>query len=349
MSLDEEVRAIRESCALSGMDHAAYLRVSGPGAYAAIDRVIPTNLRLRDAQIMFTLLLREDGSPFADVLLGREDDAFLLVAEGPSPAALIASVRERMPSDAQVDIENISDDYDIFALNGPYAWEVMAALTGPEIIGMPFGTIFRVRGWTCFRAGKTGEYGYELIVPKGEAPAVREQILEIGARFALQEAGLSALDRCALENWFFNIRREGSGKLTPLELQLQWRISYEKDYAGSSALQRRRAEGIKQRLTCLVGEGPLEIGMPLYYAGRLVGYIANAEFSSLREEWVAHGVLDARLSRPSIEGIVAGAPTSRHRLRSVVPPVLNNRSLYVNPQRHSFRTRHEVVFPGLVA
>lgn len=349
MSVEGEVNAVRSSCALSRMDHAVYLRLSGQGAYEAADKIIPTTLRLRDAQLMLTLLLTEDGRPLADVQLGREDDTFLLVAEGLSPDNLIALLRDRMPSGLQVDIENISAEHDVLALSGPYAWEVMSALVGPEVVGMPYATIFRVRGWTCFRAGKTGEYGYELFIPKSETNAVREEILEIGSRFELREASLEALDRCALENWFFNIRCEGKENLTPLELQLQWRISYQKDYVGADALRGHRREGIKRRLACFVGQGALRKGMDLSYRGYPVGHIVNAGFSSLRNEWVAQAVVDARLSRPGIEGFTAGPSPNGPRLRTFLPPVINNRSLYVNPQRHSFKTRSEDTFPHLLS
>jgi aminomethyltransferase len=331
------------------MDHAVYLRLSGEGAYEAADKIFPTTLRLRDAQLMLTLLLKEDGRPLADVQLGREDDTFLLVAEGLSSDDLIAVVRDRMPDGLQVDIDNIGAEHDVLALSGPYAWEVMSALVGPEIVGMPYATIFRVRGWTCFRAGKTGEYGYELFIPKSETEAVRAEILDIGSRFELREASLEALDRCALENWFFNIRREGSENLTPLELQLQWRISYQKDYVGADALRRRRGQGIKRRLTCFVGQGLLYTGMELRYRGYPVGQIVNAEFSTLRQEWVAQAVVDARLSRPGIEGFSAGPSPNSPSLRTFLPPVINNRSLYVNPQRHSFKTRGEDTFPALLS
>jgi len=347
MSLEEEVHAVRNSCAISQMSHAAYLRISGDGAYEAADRIFPTTLRLRDAQIMLTLLLEEDGRPLADVQLGREDDNFLLVAEARNSQDVIEVIRDRLPAGVQVDIEDIGAEHDTLALSGPYAWEVMSALVGPEIVGMPYGTIFRVRGWTCFRAGKTGEYGYELFIPKQETAAVRAEIEEIGSRFEMREASLAALDHCALENWFFNVRREGAENLTPLELQLQWRISYQKDYVGAEAMRRRRAQGVKRRLTCLVGGGPLRPGMELFYDRHPVGHIVNAEFSAAKQEWVAQGLVDTRLCRPRISGFSAGSASAPASLRTFLPPVINNRSLYVNPQRHSFRTRDEVQFPPL--
>ncbi|MCP5067184.1 MAG: hypothetical protein GY946_11515, partial [bacterium] len=74
----------------------------------------------------------------------------------------------------------------------------------------------------CFRAGKTGEYGYDLLVPHAQYDPLHDKLQDIGRAFDMQPVGLAALDQCALENWFFNIRREGQLGLTPLELQ-RWR------------------------------------------------------------------------------------------------------------------------------
>jgi glycine cleavage system aminomethyltransferase T len=89
--------------------------------------------------------------------------------------------------------------------------------------------------------------------------------------------------------------------------------------------------------------------MELRYRGHAVGHIVNAEFSTLRQEWVAQGLVDTRVSRPGITGFAAGPSLSGPALRTFLPPVINNRSLYVNPQRHSFRTRSEVTFPELLS
>ena len=62
-----------------------------------------------------------------------------------------------------------------------------------------------------------------------------------------------------------------------------------------------------------------------------------------------NAVVDARLSRPGIEGFSAGPSPNGPTLRTFLPPVINNRSLYVNPQRHSFKTRGEDKFPALLS
>ena len=69
-----------------------------------------------------------------------------------------------------------------------------------------------------------------------QAEELRQGLLAAGRRFELLEVSQAALDQCALENWFFNIRREGKAGLTPLELGLQWRLASGKNFVGAKAV-----------------------------------------------------------------------------------------------------------------
>ena len=140
---------------------------------------------------------------------------------------------------------------------------------------------------------------------------------------------------------------EGREPATPIELQLQWRLSYRKTYVGSEALLRRRQEGPRQRLTCLVADRPLEVGSSVLLRGSVVGRIVNACYSPIREDWVALALLDVAWAHPGIGAFRAEAGGEHVPMRSLSPPLLNNRSLHVNPQVHSYRTRGEFEFPPL--
>ena len=63
----------------------------------------------------------------------------------------------------------MSSVYGIIELNGPYAWELMGLVAGEEVIGLPYLSLFHLDRWICCRTGKTGEYGYEIILPMEEA------------------------------------------------------------------------------------------------------------------------------------------------------------------------------------
>ncbi len=344
-----EIGALRYSVAIAEEPHVCCVRVSGPDAFDVADHLSPAELFVVDGQMRHTLLLHDDGRPLADVLFCCDDEDFVLLAEGPTTPELMAYIRDHLPEDARdVELEDLEETHAMVSLHGPYAWELMAELEGPEVIGVPYLTFFHSDAWTCFRAGKTGEYGYHLLVPSASLEEVRSRIEAAGRAFGLGHAGLEALDQCALENWFFNIRREGQANATPIELQLQWRVSYRKDYVGSEALKTRRREGPRARLTTLVGEAPMAVGDRVMLDGRPIGSVVNAGYSLIRRDWIGLALIDLPWAQPGIERYHVEQGTVRVPVRTVAPPVIRNRSLYVDPREHTYALRHEQTYPPLV-
>lgn len=347
MSVADEVLAIRQSVAISRPGHVRCLRVQGPGADVALDSIVPSELYLRDGQMLQTLLLEESGRIVADAYLACDDDAFDLLAEGPTGAELRDHIVRRLPAASRVSIEDRSETHGAIGLDGPYAWELLAQLAGPDVFGLPYLTFFHLDQWTCYRAGKTGEYGYLLVAPREDLDGLQARLLDLGRSLDAVPAGLDALDECARENWFFNIRREGREKVTPLELQLQWRISYRKDYVGADALRARRAETSRRRTVCLVSDDPMERGDSVSLDGRRVGRVLNAGPSSTRGDWVAVALVEETWAHPGIPGFRVENDRTAATARSETPPLINNRSLHVSPQIHSYAERGEFPFPPL--
>lgn len=345
MELPERILTLRRSVALSRLPHVHYVRLRGDGAHELLDRVFTRELYVRDGQLSLGLLLREDGSVLADCYLGSDEDAFFLLAECPDRAELVEYLRIHGEGAGALEIVG-TDEYALIGVEGPYAWELMARLGGPEIIGLPFMTFFHLDGMICCRAGKTGEYGYWLIVPSDRAGPVWDELSEKGRALDVGEAGLEALDVCALENWFFNVRREGSGDLTPLELQLQWRLSRGKTFVGSDALIERRRLGLRRRVTTVAAPGPMSLGDRLVRDGRSIGEVVNAAFSPARGDWIGLALVELEYAHPGVTASLSGAADISARFIST--PVIANRSLYVNPQVHSYASRHEDDFPSLV-
>ncbi len=338
--------AVRTSVALSRLDDVRVVRFTGAGAWDALDHLWAGDLYVRDGQLLHGLLLDDDAHPFADGYLGRDDEDYFLLAEGPSADALVAHLDAHRPASAEVTIEDRTPETCLLGLDGPYAWELLGLVAGADCIGLPYLTFYHHDRWTIARAGKAGEYGYLLLAPRAETDAVEGLILEAGAALDIARADRDDLDRCALENGFFNIRREGREPLTPLELQLQWRVSPRKTFVGRDALVRRRAEGVRARTTTLVGSGPFAPGDAVRLNGDQVGRVVNAAASTARGDWVALALLDVAWAHPGIAFAVrhGGADTAA---RSVSPPVLDNRSLHVSPQLHSYATRGQYTFPPL--
>jgi aminomethyltransferase len=345
-----EVAAIRTAVALSEQPHVAAVRVSGEDAYDFMDRVCPAPLYLRDGQLLHTLLLRPDGTPAADLYLGNDDGAFLLLGEGLPAAALLAELRAQIAPSSDVVLEDLSATHTVLSLNGPFAWELLAELEGPEVIGFPYLTFYRpAPDRIYFRAGKTGEYGYDLLVPRAEAEAIAREIATRGEPFDLACAGTDALWHCALENWFFNVHTLGRAGLTPLELQLSWRLSHEKDFVGAEALRARARAGITARVTGIVAAEPLAPGDVVRFGDRAIGRVLDASVSLTTGVPIAVALLELPYAHSGVDRYAvvreSAAPIA---LRTVSPPFVHNRSMFVNPQRHSYAERHEIRFPGSV-
>lgn len=345
MPLREAIHAVRYAVAVSRLEDVRYVRLTGPGAWDALDHLCSGELYLRDGQLLHGLLLDEEAHPFADCHVGRDDEDYVLLLEGPTASELDAHLARHLPR-GEVTVEDLTADVGMLGLDGPYAWELLGLVAGAECIGLPYLTFVHLDRWTIYRAGKTGEYGYGFIVPREDLDALERRLGEVGAALDVATAGRDALDQCALENWFFNIRREGREPVTPLELQLQWRVSSRKRFVGSDALHSQRVAGIRQRLTCLVGASPSAIHDTVWLEGAPVGRVVNAGYSHVRGDWVTLALLDVAWAYPGIDFAVTASGDGAS-LRSMSPPVVDNRSLHVSPQRHSYASRGQYTFPVL--
>ena len=341
---DASYRALRESVAMTRMDHVHVVRFTGADARAALERLCAGHVRARDGQLQHVLLLREDGRCFADAYILCDDDEFDVLAEGVDAATLISHAKTHVPAGLDAEIADCSRTHVILAVDGPFAWELVSRVAGAESIGLPYLTFFKVDGITCYRAGKTGEFGFGFLVPREREAEIAARLRDAGRGLDVGAGTLEALDQCALENLFFNIRREGRLDATPLELQLQWRVSYDSEGLGVDALRAARARPLSRRLTTLVSPGTLRVGDAVALDGERVGTIANAGWSESRDDCVALALMDIAWAHPGIAGLTIGSASAR----SVSGPVLNNRSLFVSPQMHSYATRAEIEAPPLV-
>lgn len=338
---DAELLAIRTTTALCETSVTSVLRLTGADAFATLDALVPASMALQDTQLRPTVLLREDGTVFADAYVGRDDERYLLLAEGPDVDALEKWVTQHKAG-ADLRLERFDATHRMFSLHGPWAWDLLAACLGPDVIGTPYLTLLRGEGGLmCFRTGKTGEYGYELLVPNEGYASLRDGLLKHGAAWELKTVSQRALDHCSLENWFYDVRHEGDAQLSPLELGLQWRVSpRKKSFVGAAAFLERNATS---RVTCVLSEGEVEKGQDVIHDGKNVGRVLHAVRSPFLGKWVAMALLPLPIATPGVGGLRVNG----HAARTVSPPVLTNRSLLISPQRHSWAERASLTLPPL--
>lgn len=347
-TLAEEVGALRGAVGISRQPHVAVVRLAGDGAWNALDRIAASDLFLRDVQLRQSLLLHEDGRILADVHVGADGDGFLVLSEGLPAPALIDHVRAHAGGE-RVEVEDLGASHALLSVGGPFAWELLAALEGPGVVGLPYLSFYRpARGTICFRAGKTGEYGYDLLVPRSEADEPWATLAALGSPLGARPVGLEALDHAAFENWFFCLRHHELSPLTPVELGLRWRLSRRKDFIGRAALDARRARPAQARCTAIRSSDALAAGDLVVCGDRTIGTVLRATSSATLGETIGAALLDATLAHPGIDAVARdpGGSAPDRPLCTVSAPFVNNLSLYLDPQRHSYATRAELAYPG---
>lgn len=286
----------------------------------------------------------------ADALVGLDDEKWLLLGEGASEEALFEWLVSQ-PEARGVEIERLSAAWAALYVHGPFAWELLSNVYGPEVIGFPYLSFFRPdRNRICFRAGWTGEFGYLVVAPREELAAVDEQLTRAGAVLDAQRAGLDVVWHCAVENWSFNVHRyhalgHRALGLTPIELQQQARLSPTKRYVGRASIDARSAAGIQARIVGVVSSDELAIDAEIYLDAQKIGVVLDAVRSASLGAHVGTALIERRYSHSGITRYRLGPAAGDPALRTVSPPFLANRSLFINPQRHSYATRDELKLP----
>lgn len=347
MSLDEEYRHVRHAATISRMDHVTVVRIQGDDATEAVDAICSGDLWVRDGRMRQTLVLDDAGAPVADVYVCPDDDSCFLMFEGVETSEISDALGRHAEPDLDAELVDLAGAYDLISINGPYAWEVMSKWLTPDIIGLPYLSFYHFDQSTCFRAGKTGEYGYDLLIPVDFVAEAWQELSALVATIGGGEASLRTLDLCALENGFFSVRHGSVSGLTPLELQLQWRVSARKRFPGVEAVEARRRKGIGRRLTYFNSREPVSPEDEIRDGDTLVGTVQSAAFSPGLSGFVGTALLDIDVAYPGIDFVVAQGGEGERPIRTVSSPLVFNRSLLVDPHRHTHGTRDETKDPPL--
>jgi glycine cleavage system aminomethyltransferase T len=334
MSLHDELRAIRLGVALSDQPRLVALRYRGDAAWEHLDRLLPCDLGVHGGRLKQTLLLDDAGRPLADVLIGNLRGDLLVLALGMTAEALEAALAGGPAPD------RLYETHGVLAVDGPFAWELMAAWNDPGIIGLPYLGVFSPsEGVIVLRAGRTGEYGYVLLVPRGELSATKEAIGAIGERFDARWIRDAAVAHCSLENWFFDPQQLGSAGLDALELQLGWRLDLQKEAQGMTAIREHRERGLSRRITAMSVAGPASTGADVTLDDAVIGSVIASVPGGEGSRGFA--VLDMPFAHSGIDRYLVAGQSSR----TLSPPFVLNRSLFVDPQKHEYARRAEIGLP----
>ncbi len=290
----------RTRAGLFDVSHMGQLFVSGEGAEAALEALLPIDLStLELGALRYSLLLGEDGGILDDLIVARWRQGFYVVVNGATKHGDIAHMRERLP--AGVVLEHF-EDRALLALQGPQAFAALDRhATGPWPLsalsfmrGGPF-TLGGVEAWIS-RTGYTGEDGFEISFAATEAERIADLL---GAEPEVKPAGLGARDSLRLEAGLPLYGHDLSRETDPVSAGLAWAIPKPRreggGFPGHARIAALLADGPPRRRVGLSLEGrlPAREGAPVLAGESEVGQVTSGGFSPTLGHPIAMAYVDS--------------------------------------------------------
>ncbi len=319
----------RTSAALFDVAHMAVVELWGADPGTALETVSPAGFaNLGEGRQRYGLLTNDDGGVIDDFMAINWGQHFTLVVNAARAHVDIPHLTERLTGIEVRPKPGIA----LIALQGPAAADVVIAhdagladtvfldARATELGGIPAA---------AFRAGYTGEDGFEIAVDTNNAEALARLLL---ADDRVRPAGLGARDTLRLEAGLCLYGNDLDTTTSPVEADLKWTIPKRRrdaaDFPGAERVLREWAEGPSRVRVGLAPRGrrPVRDGAELRVAGgtQPCGVVSSGGFGPTVQAPVAMGYVPPQLAAIGTELIadvrgndvvctVASLPFTPHR------------------------------------
>ena len=253
-----EHNAVRSAAGLFDLSHMGEIAVTGPGAPAALDYALVSELSaLKPGRARYTMICAPDGGVLDDLIVYRLTETEYLIVANAANAEVVAEGLTARAAGFDAAVTDRTADYALIALQGPHSASILAPLTDADLGEVKYYASYpaRVAGRSVLlaRTGYTGEDGFELFARPDDAVPLWAAISEAGAREGLAPAGLAARDTLRLEAGMPLYGNELGPDLTPFDAGLGRVVRLDKasDFVGREALAQRAAATAQRQLVGL--------------------------------------------------------------------------------------------------
>ena len=304
----EEHIAVREGVGVFDVSHMGEFMVRGPQALDLIQWISSNDAsKLENGQAQYSCLPNDKGGIVDDLLVYRfTDDKYMLVVN----ASNIEKDWNWIQSQNKwnVDMENVSDDIVLLAVQGPKAIATLQKLTDVKLDEIKFYTfksaILADIEMVISATGYTGAGGFELYITKEYAQEVWKRIFEAGEEFGIKPIGLGARDTLRLEMGYCLYGNDITDETSPLEAGLGWVTKFSKDFVNSADLKSQKEAGVSRKL---VGFKMIDKGIPrqgyslVDASGNSIGTVTSGSLSPVLNLGIGMGYVSVEHSKADTE------------------------------------------------
>ncbi len=305
----DEHLAVRNSVGVFDVSHMGEFMVRGDKAIDLIQKISSNDATaLYDGRVQYSCMPNADGGIVDDLLVYRfSENEYMLVVN----ASNIDKDWDWISShnDMGAEMENISDNISLLAVQGPKAAEAMQKLTDMNLVDMKYyhvqrGTFAGVENVIVSTTGYTGAGGVEIYFENKDADRIWEAVFEAGAAYDIKPIGLAARDTLRLEMGFCLYGNDIDDTTSPLEAGLGWITKFTKDFVNSDALKQQKEAGVTKRLIGfeLVDRGIPRQGYDIVDAdGNKIGHVTSGTMGPSVQKAIGMGYVAKPFAKADTE------------------------------------------------
>ncbi|MCJ8239112.1 GcvT family protein [Peteryoungia algae] len=303
-AVEDEVKAIRERVVLIDQSSFSKFQISGPGAWAAMQRIAANDLSGPPGKAVYTQLCNARGGVEADVTIVHLADDLLYLITGSGFGVRDGNwVSRHLPEG--VILSDLTNRFATLNICGPRAREVLQSVSDDDLsnAAFPFLSARRIEIGAAtalaVRIGYVGELGYELYVDQEYAAHVYDTLKAAGKSFGIADAGYRAIDAARLEKGYLYWSGDITPDYNPYEAGLGFCVALDKgDFIGRDALATIKAAGVGRKLVSYTIDGfaPFHGGEAVLLDGKVVGSTASTGYGYTLGKTIAFGYLPAEMA-----------------------------------------------------
>ncbi|XP_045047673.1 pyruvate dehydrogenase phosphatase regulatory subunit, mitochondrial isoform X4 [Desmodus rotundus] len=306
--VEAEVKCCKEAVCVIDMSSFTKFEITSTGdeALEILQYLFSNDLDVPVGHIVHTGMLNEGGGYENDCSIARlSKRSFFMISPTDQQVHCWAWLKKHMPQDSNLLLEDVTWKYTALNLIGPRAVDVLSELSYAPMTPDHFPSLFckemsvgYANGIRVMSMTHTGEPGFMLYIPIEYALHVYNEVMSVGQKYGIRNAGYYALRSLRIEKFFAFWGQDLNTLTTPLECGRESRVKLDKgmDFIGRDALLHQRQNGVYKRLTMFIlddHDTDLDLwpwwGEPIYRNGQYVGKTTSSAYSYTLERHVCLG------------------------------------------------------------
>ena len=231
--VNAEHLAVRENVGVFDVSHMGEVFVSCENALDFLQYITSNDVsKLKEGKVQYTYFPNTSGGIVDDLLVYKlAENEFMLVVNASNLEKDLAWINKH--NSFGCTIANQSDDYSLFAVQGPNSIELLQQLTQVNLSEIKYynfkiGTIAGIDNVIQSPTGYTGEVCFELYVKNENALALWKAIFS--TNIDVKPIGLAARDTLRLEKGFCLYGNDINESTSPIEAGLGWITKFTKNF-----------------------------------------------------------------------------------------------------------------------